>query len=313
MTKWTREALETYAKQHDLNGKLTTALNAAVAKAPPYPLAEISRLLAPLPRPAMAPSGRRRKFLGGNYKCKATRASIETLATELNARAAEISEDVEIVLFPPTLYIDLCSRSFGPPFVLGAQNVWDAGALAEHTGVTTAAALRDFGVGWVLLGHSDRRNALGEASELIAEKAVAALGVGLSVNLTFGETRAQRDAGEHLAAIEAQLAPVAAALDEASWQRVVLAYEPVWAIGDGATPCQPEEAQAVHAHVRSWLGSSVSTSVAEATRIAYTGSVSPENAAGFAACPDVDGFVCGRASLVASDFLAVAASLTAGR
>jgi len=305
-----REELEAYTAKHELNKKLTTALNSAVGKGSEDPIAAISQILAPLPQPALPPDGRKRLFLGGNYKCKASRASIEALAADLNARASEFPADVEVVIFPPTLLIDLCSRIFGPPFVIGAQNVWDTATPGDHTGCTTAALLKDFGCSWVLLGHSDRRNTLGETSELIAEKCAASLSAGLSVNLTFGETKAQREAGEHLAAIEAQLAPVAAALqgDEAaaSWQRIVLAYEPVWAIGDGATPCSPDEAQAVHAHVRAWLGANVSAEVAEATRIAYTGSVSASNAASFAACADVDGFVCGRASLSASDFVTVA-------
>ena len=307
----THEELVAYTAHHNLDKQLTTALNKVVTKGSTQPLVDISHILAPLPRQALQPSGRRRLFLGGNYKCKASRSSMETLAVQLNALAAEFPVDCEVVLFAPTLLIDLCSRLFGPPFVIGAQNVWDASApLGEHTAVTTAAALKDFGVSWVLLGHSDRRNALGESSALIAEKAKAALQMGLNVNLTFGETKAQRGSGDHLEAIESQLAPVAEALrgELDLWTRVVLAYEPVWAIGEGATPCSPEQAQSVHAHVRSWLAMNATAAVADDMRIAYTGSVSPTNAAGFARMADVDGFVCGRASLVASDFLQVIAA-----
>ena len=321
--------------------------------------------------PALAPAGRSRLFLGGNFKCKCTRASIEgacghclrpvcesfvclpaacmawqranacclhervsritpcacmsvlhrdsglslylrlsfmaALAADMNALESEFPKEVEIVLFVPFVYIDLCQRVFAPRFAIGAQNAFDAGPMGEHTGAVTMAALADCGVGWVLLGHSDRRNALKEEPGLIAEKAAAAVKAGLLVNFTFGETKAQREKGEQLAAIDGQIEPLGRLLNgKAEWEKLTLAYEPVWAIGDGATPCSPKDAQVVHAHVREWIRKNVSPEAADLVRIAYTGSVSPTNATGFSATDDIDGFVCGRASLVADDFLAVA-------
>lgn len=318
MVGWSHAALSEYVAKHEVKARLTQAVNSAVAKQSSDPISDISLQLAPHPRPGLPPAGRQRKFLGGNWKCKATRAEAEALCADLNMLAPQFAgaEQLEVVLFVPTLLIDLCSRSLGPPFVVGAQSAWEAGdgarSLGEHTGSTTAAALRDFGCSWLLLGHSDRRNALGESSELIAAKTAEALRAGLCVNLTIGETKAQRDAGEHLAALESQLSPcLDLGIDEEAWSRVVLAYEPVWAIGDGATPCTPESAQEVHAHVRAWFSSKVSDAVAQSIRITYTGSVSPSNAAGFSACADVDGFVCGRAALVAADLLSVAQQLCA--
>ena len=295
-----------YLEEHGVKAALEKAVGGAVAAGGPRPLAHISAALAPPPNPALPSEGRTKFFLGANWKCKLGKAAAVKLCGELNAIASDFPSDVELVVFVPTLLIDLCSRLLDPPFTVGAQNVWDNGPLEEHTGVMTAEALAEFGAGWVLLGHSDRRNGQGETSELIAEKAARSIKAGLKVNLTIGETRAQRDAGEHLTTLEGQLAPVVAALEEADWGAVVLAYEPVWAIGDGATPCTPEEAQVVHAHVRSYLATNVSAEAAGRVRIAYTGSVSTGNAASFRAVDDVDGFVCGRASLVADDFLKVA-------
>ena len=316
--EWSYASLSEYVVKHDVKARLTKAVNEAIGKQVSDPISEISLLLAPRPRPSLPPAGRQRKFLGGNWKCKATRAQAEALCADLNKLAAQfvLLEPVEIVLFVPTLLIDLCARSLGPPFVVGAQSAWEAGdgasSLGDHTGSTTAAALRDFGCSWVLLGHSDRRNALGESAELVAAKTAAALKAGLCVNLTIGETKAQRDAGAHLSALESQLSPcLEHGLDDEAWSRVVLAYEPVWAIGDGATPCTPEAAQEVHAHVRAWLAFKISDAAAQSIRITYTGSVSPSNAAGFSACADVDGFVCGRAALVAADLLSVAQQLCA--
>jgi len=255
-----------------------------------------------------APAGatKRPMFVGGNWKCKGTKESIIALCAELNKVGGEIPQDVEVVIFPSFLHIGLLQQHLGKPFLVGAQNCFDAGELGEYTGCVTPAMLADYGVRWVLLGHSDRRNSLLESSELIAAKAGSALKAGMSVNLTVGETRAQRDAGEHMAALEAQLAPVAKAVPAAAdWERIVVAYEPVWAIGEGATPCSPAQAQEVHAHMRAWLAKRVGDEAAANCRIVYTGSVSTQNVHSYADLKDVDGFVVGRAALDASDLLKI--------
>lgn len=259
-------------------------------------------------------SGRSRFFVGGNWKCKGSRKEIAALCEGLSALGGQVPQDVEVVLFPSMLHLDLVSRSLSAPFAVGAQDCWGP-KVGDFTGSVSASMLVDFGVGWVLLGHSDRRNTIGETPELIGSKASAALAAGLNVNMTVGETGAQRAAGEVMASLEAQLSPVADAIAQegalkgdvcAAWARVVLAYEPVWAIGEGATPCTPEQAQEVHGGVRRWLSQRVSPEAAEQVRIVYTGSVSPANCAAFAKQADIDGFVCGRASLVPDDFLVVA-------
>ena len=321
------EEVRSYLESHGVREKLEAAVRGAVSEGADDPLAYIAgALVAPPPLALEADSARdgssdgRPFFLGANWKCKIERrAHAVELCAALAAKAALFPADVELVLFVPALLIDACCRALAscPRFSVGAQNVWDAGPMGAHTGCTTAAALAGCGVRWVMLGHSDRRNALGESSELIGQKAHAALAAGLNVNVTVGETKAQREAGVHLDALSAQLAPLVSAMaPEGSqpddpegvgeWSRVVLAYEPVWAIGEGATPCSPEEMQAVHAHLRSYLAANASPSAAERVRIAYTGSVSPANAASYRALPECEGFVCGRASLSADEFLAVA-------
>jgi len=152
---------------------------------------------------------------------------------------------------------------------------------------------------WVLLGHSDRRNNLGENDDLIAEKAALAIKGGLGIVLTIGEKKEQRENGDTLAVLEKQLGTVASKIpnDEDTWNRVVLAYEPVWAVGEGSTPCEPDEAQRIHDALRNYLFKNVSEKAAEACRITYTGSVNPQNAESYAKQSDVDGFVVGRAGL----------------
>lgn len=149
----------------------------------------------------------------------------------------------------------------------------------------------------VLLGHSDRRNNLGETDELIADKAKSVLAEGLSLCLTIGEKGEQRANNETEAVLKKQLGAVAAVVPADAWNRIALAYEPVWAVGEGATPCAPEEAQRIHTVLRNYIRETVSVEASEACRITYTGSVNENNAAGYAALSEVDGFVVGRAGL----------------
>lgn len=289
--------------------------------------------LAPL-QAGVAATGRR-FFVGGNWKCGVGgRANASALLKALAARDHEVPRNVQVVLFPSVLHLQLASELLpaGGSYEVGAQNAWE-GLVVNCPGSVSAEMLREAGVGWVMLGHSDRRNRLGESAELVGTKVAAALEAGLHVNLTVGETAAQRAEGVEaaLAALTAQLqpaveavaatvareagellAPMAAAETAAAlaklWGRVVLAYEPVWAIGKGATPCTPEQAQEVHAALRAYVSARVSAAAAEHVRIAYTGSVSVDNCLALAAQPDIDGFICGRASLDAKAFLTVCKS-----
>jgi triosephosphate isomerase len=157
--------------------------------------------------------------------------------------------------------------------------------------------LRAVGCDWVLLGHSDRRNNLGETDELISDKVKKALEAGMGVTLTIGELPNQRRWGRALATLRKQLGAATEAIKPDEWHRIVVAYEPVWAVGEGATPCSPEEAQRINAELRTFITERVSADAAAACRLTYTGSVNEENAVAYAALEDVDGFVVGRAGL----------------
>jgi triosephosphate isomerase len=165
--------------------------------------------------------------------------------------------------------------------------------------------LRDLGVPWAIVGHSERRTLYGESDAVVAEKTAAALAQGLSVIACIGETLTERKADQTMAVVVRQLAALNTLVKD--WGRVVLAYEPVWAIGTGlnATPQQAEE---VHAFIRKWLAENVSEAAAAATRIIYGGSVNTGNCDALFAQKNVDGFLVGGASLKAADFIRIAQS-----
>ena len=171
--------------------------------------------------------------------------------------------------------------------------------------VPARGAPAEYGVDWTIVGHSERRSVFAESARLCADKAAASLAAGLSVVFCVGEQLADREAGSTMDVLVQQLAPLVASLGQEDWARVVIAYEPVWAIGTGkvATPAQ---AQDTHAALRAWLAENVSAPVAAAVRVIYGGSVKPGNCEELIALPDVDGFLVGGASLKA-DFAAIVA------
>jgi len=236
-----------------------------------------------------------RKFVAGNWKMNGSLAANEALLAGLEAVPG-----VEVALCVPYPYLgQLQRRPVG--LELGAQDVseFDAGA---YTGEVSAAMLAEFGCRYVIVGHSERRALFGDDDLSVARKAEAALSSGLVPIVCVGETLAERDAGQVHAVISRQLAAVGEVLGRERFGGVVVAYEPVWAIGTGrsATAAQAEE---VHAAIRGWL---VEQGVqADAVRIVYGGSVKPDNAAELFAMPNVDGGLIGGASLVADDFMAI--------
>ncbi len=192
-----------------------------------------------------------------------------------------------------------------PALQVAAQNCHKE-AKGAFTGEVAPGMLVDLGVPLVLLGHSERRNVFGESSALVGEKAKAALAAGLRVVFCCGELLAERQAGATLAVVQAQLQPLLA-LDDADWARLVIAYEPVWAIGTGVT-ATPQQAQDTQRDIRAWIAASKSAEIAARVRIQYGGSVNAKNADELAAQPDIDGFLVGGASLIAQDFLAIVKS-----
>lgn len=244
----------------------------------------------------------RRLFIGANWKCALQELpAVDALIIAINSRWAKQSSalrDIELCLSPPHVLLGHVRNELTPGVQTGAQNVHEAvGPVSAGTGVTTSALLCAVGCSWVMLGHSDRRNTFMETDALLADKAAECLKAGLGVNLTIGETRAQRDRGEAIATVLKQVEAVAARVPAGAWAKVVIAYEPVWAVGEGATPCTPEETQVVHAKIRSFLREHAGEPAASACRLVYTGSVNVANAESYAVLPDVDGFVVGRAGL----------------
>ncbi len=193
------------------------------------------------------------------------------------------------------------SRLAGSSITWGAQDV-SAHAQGAYTGEVAAPMLADFGASWALVGHSERRAFHGEDSALVARKAQAALDAGLTPVVCIGETLDQHQAGQTDAVIAEQLAPVLA-LGPDAVAKMVFAYEPVWAIGTGQS-ASPEQAQAVHAGIRSHLADIG----AAACPLLYGGSVKADNAAGLLSMPDINGALVGGASLLAEEFLRIAAA-----
>jgi len=192
--------------------------------------------------------------------------------------------------------------------LIGTTLAWGAQNLSQHTqgaytGEVSAAMLQDFGCRYVLVGHSERRALYGESDALVGEKFAAALAGGLCPVLCVGETLAQREAGQTVAVVAAQIDAVLQRVGVAALAGAVVAYEPVWAIGTGRTATS-EQAQEVHAAIRAQIARA-DAKVADGLQILYGGSVKPANAVELFGMPDIDGGLIGGASLVAADFLAI--------
>ncbi|KAF5727840.1 triosephosphate isomerase chloroplastic [Tripterygium wilfordii] len=242
-------------------------------------------------------------FVGGNWKCNGTKESISKLVSDLNS--AELEADVDVVVAPPFLYIDQVKNALTDRIQISAQNSW-VGKGGAFTGEISVEQLKDIGCKWVILGHSERRHAIGEKDEFIGKKAAYALSNGLGVIACIGELLEQREAGKTFDVCFEQLKAFADTVP--SWDNVVIAYEPVWAIGTGrvATPAQAQE---VHVAVRDWLKKNVSSEVASKIRIIYGGSVNGSNSAELAKQEDIDGFLVGGASLKGPEFATIVNSV----
>ena len=252
----------------------------------------------------------RKKIVAGNWKMNLDRAKARELTAAVAARVGEAG-GVELVLCPPALYVEpvatalhLAGGKSPSGVALGGQNMHDK-ASGAFTGEVAPAMLVDLGCQYVILGHSERRTLFGETDAIVNAKTKAALVAGLTPIVCVGETLEEREGGRTDAVVTTQVRGSLAGLSAADIEKIVVAYEPVWAIGTGkvATPLQ---AQGVHALIRSLLGSLASPAVAAKVRIQYGGSVKPDNAADLACQPDIDGALVGGASLKADDFLGIA-------
>jgi triosephosphate isomerase len=247
----------------------------------------------------------RRKLVAGNWKMNGSLAANSALLASLDAAlAAQAGCDIAVCV--PAPYLAQCQAVLASgPVVLGAQDV-SAHEAGAYTGEVSAVMLREFGCSFVIVGHSERRSYHAEDNALVAKKTLRALQAGLTPIVCVGETLAQRDAGNTEAVVAAQLDAVLAAIDVAHVEQLVVAYEPVWAIGTGKT-ATPAMAQEVHAQLRKQLMAR-NAEQGEKVRILYGGSMKPENAAELMAMPDIDGGLIGGAALKAADFLAIIAA-----
>ncbi len=250
----------------------------------------------------------RTPFIGGNWKMNTLRADAIALTRAVIERCSSMTSSIDVAIFPPFPWLsDAKELLKGSSILLGAQDVSHEGNGA-YTGEVSAAMLLDAGCDCVLAGHSERRHIIGESDSLVNRKTRAALDAGLWVILCIGETLEQRERGE---TDRININQVRAGLDgvpiEQAQRQMIIAYEPVWAIGTGVN-ASPDDAQAAHAVIRREIESLYDADTARMIRIIYGGSVKPSNANELFAQRDVDGFLVGGASLNAEEFAAIARS-----
>ncbi len=241
----------------------------------------------------------RRQMIAGNWKMNTNLESGKALAEGLAQHVSGKDLNADVLVCPPFPYIQAVKAAVGNSGIsVGAQNCYfeEPGAF---TGEVAVDMLLDIGCDWVILGHSERRHVLGETDADINKKTKAALAKGLGVVLCVGELLEDREAGKTNAILDEQMKGGLADVSDLS--NVVIAYEPVWAIGTGKT-ATPEMADEAHAHIRGWLASNYDQSAADAMRILYGGSVKPNNAADLLSQPNVDGALVGGASLTVDNF-----------
>ncbi|MBI1953040.1 MAG: triose-phosphate isomerase [Candidatus Omnitrophica bacterium] len=247
---------------------------------------------------------KRLPIIAGNWKMNTLRPEASRLALAVAREAREITSQVEVVLCPPFTGLDSVSESLkGSQVLLGAQDShWKAEGAC--TGEVSVPMLKEIGVSWVIVGHSERRRGLGESEAMIHQKLMGVLQGGLRAILCVGETLEERKRAQTWQVIERQLATAFEGVEPLAAAKQVVAYEPVWAIGTGqnATPAQAQE---VHAQIRQWLSKRFSPSCATALRLQYGGSAKPDNAEELLRLPDVDGLLVGGASLQAESFLSM--------
>ena len=242
----------------------------------------------------------RRLFVAGNWKMNLDKAKSQQLARGV-VESARSAGSIDVTVCPPSIYLDAVSAILsGSTVGLGAQNMYHE-ASGAFTGEISGAMLKDVGCRYVVLGHSERRHVLGEQDALINKKVLAALAIGLMPIVCVGELLDEREAGQTNDVIRGQFEGSLAGLTAEQMQQVVIAYEPVWAIGTGKV-ATPDQAEAVHVELRKIMRQAYNAQVAESVRIQYGGSVNGQNAGELLAQPNIDGALVGGASLKADEF-----------
>lgn len=248
----------------------------------------------------------RRKLIAANWKMNKTIGEAEAFVDELKQGLGGLGGS-DLLVIPPYLAVNrVASLLEGSGVAVGAQDVFweESGAF---TGEISAAMIRDAGGSYVLVGHSERRHVIGEDNAVVAKKLRAAIAGDLTPIFCVGEKIENRESGEHESYVRKQLETALSGLSDAELSRIVIAYEPVWAIGTGRT-ATPDDALAMHAYIRAFVRDEFSEGLASRLRIQYGGSVKPDNAAGLLGNDEIDGALIGGASLEAASFLAIASA-----
>lgn len=251
----------------------------------------------------------RQQLVAGNWKMNKTLDEALVLVSEVvNMVHDEVKNDVNVVLCPPDLYLGTLARYLEPieNMALGAQNCHQK-ASGAYTGEVSASMLKSVGVDYVILGHSERRQYFAETDQQLAEKVTAVLENGLKPIFCCGESLEQRNGGNFIALVCAQLTAGLFHLSATQFAEVVIAYEPIWAIGTGLT-ASSQQAQDMHAALRRHLTGQYGEAIAQNTTILYGGSCNEKNAPELFACPDVDGGLIGGASLKSREFVNIVKS-----
>ena len=249
----------------------------------------------------------RKKIVAGNWKMNTTVPEGIELAKQVVARAAETPANVGLIVAAPFTHLASVAEAIkGSKVELAAQNCADHTSGA-YTGEVSVAMLKSVGCNWTILGHSERRQYYGETDEKLVVKTQLALAEGLGVILCVGENLDEREAGRHFDVVSAQIKNVLYNFTAEDMKKIVVAYEPVWAIGTGKT-ATAEQAEEIHACIRKVLADKFGAQVAEDTTILYGGSCKPSNAKELFAQKDIDGGLIGGAALKADDFIGIALS-----
>ena len=242
----------------------------------------------------------RNKIVAGNWKMNNDSAETEFLLTQL--KSFKKPEEVRVMVAPAFTQLSQSTTLLkGEAISVVAQNM-SAAVSGAYTGEVSASMLKGVGIHTVILGHSERRSLFHETDALLAEKVKSALDAGMEVIFCFGEELDERRSNTHFEVVERQLKVALFDLPASAWKQIILAYEPVWAIGTGET-ASPAQAQEMHAYIRSLIAANYDSTIANAVSILYGGSVKPNNAQEIFAGADVDGGLIGGASLKADDFM----------
>lgn len=248
----------------------------------------------------------RKKIVAGNWKMNNNKAETSALIADLKAKGS--FNGVEVKVAPTAIHLAQAVEELSDSAIeVIGQNMHQA-TNGAYTGEISAAMLQSIGVNSVILGHSERRAYFNETDEALAEKVNTAVAHDMEVIFCFGEELEDRKSERHFEVVASQLKKALFHLEATAWKNIVLAYEPVWAIGTGET-ASPEQAQEMHAYIRNLIQESYGTSVAENVAILYGGSVKPANAQEIFSKPDVDGGLIGGAALKADDFFAIVQSI----